>query len=185
MKNKTIYLTLLLCLILWASARSDYWESPITQWGVISPHPNSVSGRILVKFSLPEQLNGAFIDYAELTFTATPDTGSSYICLLGAFPVTKSWESGVVSWSGGWDNAGGDYIESTYACSLIRTSPDQPTRIDVSEIVSMWVDGTIPNYGLIIMPLEDSNRFFELHSTAGLPANIMAKVRIFFSIMEP
>ena len=185
MKKKTVYLTLLLWLILLASAHSAYWESPITQVGVISPNPSSEAGRILVKFDLPEQLNGAFIDYAELSFTATPDTGSSYICLLGAFPVTKSWESGVISWSGGWNNAGGDYTDSMYACTLIRTSPDLPTTIDISGIVQSWVDGALRNYGLIIMPLEDANRFLKLRSTAGFAPNVKAKVRIFFTSMEP
>jgi hypothetical protein len=182
MKKKTFYLTIMLWLVLLASAHSAYWESSITQVGIISPGPTSDAGRILVKFELPEQLNGALIDYAELMFTATPDTGSGYICILGAFPVTKNWESGVVSWSGGWDNAGGDYTDSMYACSLIRTSPDLITRIDISGIVQSWVDGDLPNYGLIIMPLENPNRFLKLHSTPGFAPNIKAKVRIFYTL---
>ena len=181
MKKKTHYLTLLLWLILLTSAHSAYWESSITQVGIISPDPALDAGRILVKFDLPEQLTGALIDYAELMFTATPDTGLGYICILGAFPVTKSWQSGVVSWSGGWDNAGGDYTDSSYACSLIRTSPDQITRIDISEIVQSWVDGDLPNFGLIIMPLENPNRFLKLHSTQGFAPNVKAKVRIFYT----
>ena len=81
---------------------------------------------------LPQQLDGVIIDYAELVFTATPDTGSGYICLMGAYPVTKAWKSANLSWSEAWTNTGGDYADSIYSTGVIRTSTDRPTRMDKS-----------------------------------------------------
>jgi hypothetical protein len=181
MKAKTICLMTLFLLVLCASAHPAYWESSVTQVGTLSPGQNSDYGRLLFKFDLPEQVNGAFIDYAELRFTATPDTGSSYICLMGVFPVATSWESANLSWSSGWSNPGGDYIDTIYSSCVIRTSTDRLTRADITEIVQMWVDSTLTNNGVILMPLEDGSRFMKLHDTNGFPQGVKAKVRVFYS----
>lgn len=181
MKKRSICLTIMLLLTFSVTVNSAYWESSVTQIGTISPNPTSDFGRLLFKFDMPDQLKGVIIDYAELRFTATPDTGKSYICLMGAFPVTKSWVSANLSWSDSWTNSGGDYADSIYTSCLIRTSTDKLTRIDITDIVQMWVDGTIANYGLILMPLEDSNRFLKLHNSLNLPPNVKAKVRIFYT----
>lgn len=181
MKKRSIYLTILLLLAFSVVANSAFWESSVTEVGTISPNLTSEFGRLLFKFNLPDELNGCFIDYAELNFTATPDSGTSYICLMGAFPVTKSWESANLSWSDGWTNSGGDYADSIYSSCLIRSSTDRVTRIDITDIVQMWVDGTLTNHGLIVMPLEDSERFLKLHTSPNLPPNVEAKVRVFYT----
>jgi len=181
MKTKSICLMILFLLVLCAVANSAYWESSVTQVGILSPSQGSDYGRLLFKFDLPEQLNGAVIDYAELRFTATPDTAGGYICLMGAFPVTKSWDSANLSWSSGWSNSGGDYADTIYSSCVIRTSTDRLTRADITDIVQMWVDGTLDNHGVILMPLEDSGRFMKLHTGVNLPPSVKAKVRIFYT----
>ncbi len=181
MRNRLIHLTILILLGFCVSANAAYWESSVTAAGTISPTAGSDYGRILFKFDLPGQFNDVIIDYAELIFTSTPDTGSSYISLLGAFPVARNWESGIVSWSSGWINPGGDYIDSIYTCCRIRISPDEATSMDITDIVQMWADGAISNYGLILIPLEDSNRFLKLQTTASFTSGVKAIVRIFYT----
>jgi hypothetical protein len=185
MKAKTICLMTLSLLVLCASAHPAYWESSVTQVGTLSPSQNSDYGRLLFKFDLPEQLSGVSIDYAELRFTATPDTGTSHICLMGAFPVTRSWEPANLSWSSGWNSAGGDYIDTIYSSCVIRTSTDRLTRADITEIVQMWVDGTLTNNGVILMPLEDAGRFMKLHDSNGFPLGVKAKVRVLYTPQSP
>lgn len=179
--KKMIFLSFLVLLVFSVTARSAYWEGTVTQVATISPNESSSFGRLLFKFDLPDQLNGFFIDYAELIFTATPDTGSSYICLMGAHPLTTNWQSGNLSWSDSWTTPGGDFVDTIYSCCLIRTSTERLTRMDVTDIVHMWLDGTLTNYGLIVMPMEDSNRFVKLHANPQLPPGVKAKVRIFYT----
>ena len=181
MKRKSVFLTILIVLAFSLAANSAYWESPVKQVASISPKLSSQFGRLLFKFDLPQQLDGVIIDYAELVFTATPDTGSGYICLMGAYPVTKDWKSDNLSWSEAWTNTGGDYADSIYSTGVIRTSTDRPTRMDITDIVQMWADGDLANYGLILMPLEDLGRFLKLHTTPGLPEGAKAKVRVYFT----
>jgi len=100
---------------------------------------------------------------------------------MGAFPVTRSWETAGLSWSDGWTNSGGDYADTIYSSCLIRSSTDRVTRIDITDIVQMWVDGTLTNHGLIVMPLEDSERFLKLHTSPNLPPNVEAKVKVFYT----
>lgn len=181
MKTKLICLMIVFLLVLCATANSAYWESSVTHVGTLSPSQGSDYGRLLFKFDLLEQLNGVAIDYAELRFTATPDTGESYICLMGVFPVTKTWNSADLSWSSGWSNPGGDYVDTIYSSCLIRTSTDRLTRVDITHIVRMWVDSTLANHGVILMPLEDSDRFMKLHSTGSFPQGVKAIVRVFYT----
>ena len=181
MKKKMIFLSLLLLLVFSVTAESARWETSVTQVGTISPNQSSDFGRLLFKFNLPDELNGVTIDYAELIFTATTDTGSSYICLMGAYPLTKNWESANLSWSDGWTTPGGDFADTICSSSLIRSSSEQLTRIDITDIVQMWVEGSLANYGLVVMPLEDSSRFLKLHANSQLPPNVLAKVRVFYT----
>jgi hypothetical protein len=181
MKKKMILLSFLMLLAFFVTANSAYWEASVTQVATISPNPSSGFGRLLFKFDLPDQLNGVTIDYAELVFIATPDTGRSYICLMGAYPLTKNWESANLSWSDGWTTPGGDFTDTIYSTCLIRSSQDRVTRMDITDIVQMWVDSTLTNHGLIMMPLEDSNRFLKLHTDPQWPPDEKAKVRIFFT----
>lgn len=174
-------MTILMVLAFSLAANSTYWESPVKQVGSISPKLSSQFGRLLFKFDLPQQLDGVTIDYAELVFTATPDTGNGYICLMGAYPVTRGWTSDNISWSGTWSNSGGDYADSIYSTCVIRTSADRPTRMDITDIVQMWAGGDLANHGLILMPLENSGRFLKLHNTPGLPEGAKAKVRVYFT----
>jgi hypothetical protein len=181
MKSKLMILTVLFLLCFYLPANSAYWESPVTEVGSISPAAHSDWGRILLKFDLPGQLTEVTIDYAELLFHVVPDTGSSYIRLMGAFPVAKSWEKGSISWSSGWDKAGGDYLDSIYSSCRIRTSPEELTRVDITSILQMWIDGIIPNYGLILIPLEDPTRLLELKPGSNLPNGAKAMVRVFYT----
>ena len=101
MKKKMILLSCLLLLVFSITSEAAFWEASVTQVATIGPTESSGFGRLLFRFELPDQLKGVTIDYAELVFTATPDTGSSYICLMGAYPVTKRWESEDLAWSDG------------------------------------------------------------------------------------
>lgn len=179
--KKIILFSLLLLLAFSVTANSAVWQTSVTQVATISPNPSSDFGRLLFKFDLPEQLNGVTIDYAELIFSATPDTGNSYICLMGAYPLTKSWESANLSWSFGWTTPGGDFADTIYSSCLIGSSTERLSRLDITDIVQMWVDGSLTNYGLLIMPLEDSDRFLKLHTNPQLPPGTKVKVKIFFT----
>lgn len=181
MKAKMTCLMILFVLVFCGPASSAYWESSVSQVGTLSPTQGSDYGRLLFKFDLPEQLDEAFIDYAELRFTATPDTGESYICLMGVFPVTRTWDPASLSWSSGWSNAGGDYIDTIYSSCVIRTSTNRVTRADITDILQMWVDSTLTNNGVILMPLEDPARFMKLHNTTGFPQGVKAKARVFYT----
>jgi hypothetical protein len=181
MKKKSILLGFLLLSAFCSSASAALWETPVAQVATISPNEASSFGRLLFRFDLPDQLAGATVDYAELIFTATPDTGNSYICFMGAYPLTKNWEAEDISWSEAWTNAGGDFADSIFSSGLIGVTTNRLTRLDITDMVQMWVVGTSANYGLIVMPLEDSDRFLKLHSNAQLPPNVMAKVRIFYT----
>ncbi len=181
MKTRSLIPAILFLLVLCASANSAYWEDSVSTLGTIAPNQGAEFGRLLFKFDLPNELDGAVIDYAELIFTATPDTGTSYICLMGVFPVSTSWESANLSWSSGWTNSGGDYVDSIFSTCLIRRSEDKLTRADITDVAQLWADGTLPNYGLIVMPLEDLGRYLKLHESSSLPQGVKAKVRVFYS----
>jgi hypothetical protein len=157
----------------------------VTDAGFITPGNDSLSSRLLFKFNLPSKLSDKRIDYAEVVFKAKIDTLSRYSVMFAGFPVTTDWDKATVSWSGSWTNEGGDYNDSLYEIGLIKARSDGVVRFDITRLVTAWQQELIPNYGLIIIPVEEERKITDLEHPIGFPLDVFAKVTIYFSYTHP
>ena len=146
---------------------------------------DSLSNRLLFKFDLPSKLNDKRIDYAEILFHAKIDTLSRYSALFAAHPLTTNWNKTGISWSSPWTTEGGDYNDSSCGIGLIKTRNDGKIRLDITHLVKRWVHESVPNYGIIIIPLEEKRKITELVHPSSFPQGVFAKVTIFFSYTHP
>jgi hypothetical protein len=142
---------------------------------------NSDAGRLLFKFDLPQELSKGFIDYAELIFKSEPEPSSSNRVIISGFPLTKSWDEKSVSWTNPWTTGGGDYLDTIMATCLNPKQKTRLTSLDITEIVRMWVEEIIPNYGLILMDADRVDGKLKLQQSPKLPEGIKAQVRIFYT----
>lgn len=120
---------------------------------IVSP-TNERDSRTLVYFELPREsyvqknkmANAVLIFKAQVT---DADFGA-----LEIFPVGRDWQStGLVSWSSPWDSPGGDYSKDRLGTgvTLKKDAGEKETRLNVTLIVKAWLDGAIPNNGLVIL----------------------------------
>jgi hypothetical protein len=123
---------------------------------IVSPR-DSRDARILVYFELPKELRGSkvVVDNAILTFRAQV-TGAAF-GMIHVSPLIRDWRSeGSVSWSSPWDSLGGDYAKNVAGRSVTLKSEkgEGEVRSNVTFIVKAWVDGSIANNGMAILPSE-------------------------------
>ena len=72
--------------------------------------------------------------------------------------VTTAWDYRTATWSFPWSKAGGDYAAEPVASAMITISAPYYWRIEA--LVAGWVDGTMPNHGLLLKPTNlDKSRF--------------------------
>lgn len=142
---------------------------------------SSDAGRLLFKFDLPEELDEAFIDYAELLFKAEPKPASLRRVVVGGFPLTKDWNEGNVSWTNPWTDDGGDYIDTIMATCLNSKEEARLTSLDITEILRLWIEEEISNFGLVLMDLDREDGKLKLQQSSKLPEGIKAEIRIFYT----
>jgi hypothetical protein len=160
-------------------------EIDVSSACLISPGNDSLSSRVLLRFDLPSELDDKRIDYAEVVFKAEVDTLSRYSVTFAGYPVTRGWIGAGLSWSSPWTNEGGDYNDSLYETGLVKTRGDGTVRFDITRLVTAWQQGSLANYGLIIIPVEEERRITQLVHPAEFPQGVFAKVTIYFSYTHP
>lgn len=153
----------------------------VTKTATIDSTNSSAYGRLLFKFELPSHLEKSSIDYAELIFKAEPNISNTRLVVLSAYPLTRDWEENNVSWNSPWTDEGGDYIDTLGLSGLLLKSKDYKIALDITEILRLWVDNSLSNYGLILIPLEPEYSLKLLHHP-DLSDDVDAKVRIFYTM---
>jgi len=179
---KKIILLISILLLLTSLLNSAELTIPVSQTAVICSGFDSNYGRLLFKFDLPKELDSAFIDYSEIIFKAEPEPSYSNakLIVIGAFPLSRDWSVDYVFWSAPWLNPGGDYIDSIYCSALLLKSDDYEIGLDITQIVRLWGENSLFNYGLILMSLGSECPFkFSHHSS--LEKNANAEVKIYYT----
>lgn len=182
-KTRILFISASFFLFLSFSVQSAELTISVTQTATIDSI-SSDAGRLLFKFDLPEELNDAFIDYADLLFKGEPQPSSSRRVVIGGFPLFKDWDEENVSWTKPWADDGGDYIDTLMATCLNSKVENNLTSLDITEIVTLWAEEKISNFGLILMDLDRSDGKLKLLQSSKLPQGIKGQVRVFYTGME-
>jgi len=162
------------------SVQSAQVTIPVTNGATIDS-TSSDAGRLLFKFALPQELDGACIDYAELLFEVKPEPSSTRRIVIGGFALNKDWDARSISWTEPWTSDGGDYIDTLMATCLNSKEEKRLTSLDITEIVRLWVEEKVSNFGLILMDSDRENGKLKLQQSSILPEGVKAQVRVFYT----
>jgi len=176
---KKILSSISIFLLLTSLVNSAEVTIPVSQTAVICSGFDSNYGRLLFKFDLPKELDSAFIDYSEIIFKAEPEPSYSNakLIVIAAYPLSRDWSADNVSWTSPWTNPGGDYIDSIYCSALLFKSEDYQIGLDITPLVRLWIDNSLSNYGLILLPLgSDCSLKLSRHSSLENNANALVKI---------
>ena len=108
--------------------------------------------RILIQFDLSAIPSSALVQSASLELFASSNGGSA--ATIEVFRLTRDWTEDGVTWesyngSNNWTTAGGDF-DSQMLGSFVVDSQGVKT-VDLSVPVQAWIDGSNPNYGVILI----------------------------------
>ncbi len=149
------------------------------QFGVIGEQGPTIVEEYLVQFDQLSSWIGGSDKVTNATLTllfnaVTYDDPTNPPPQIQVFRLTNSWvgntnSGATATWTsrggalGNWATAGGDYDPTPVASLAFPSAPPNNTLVswDVTGLVSNWVDGTYPNYGMLLKwDRTDVNRWY-------------------------
>jgi Tfp pilus assembly protein PilX len=104
----------------------------------------------LVRFSFNTLPKNALVKDATLRLKRFDGESSGSDRKLDIYRITTAWDPVSATWSVPWTRPGGDYPADFVASSPITTNKYYTWSIDA--LVAGWIDGTMPNNGLLLKP---------------------------------
>ena len=133
-----------------ASATTNYCAATELHVGWDGATQRRAALRFDVQNSLPKGIRVLDADFG-MNLLAEDNASTS---TLNLHRITRSWTSGATwnSFDGTspWTSAGGDYDSSVAAANTVGGNPGQWYLWHPRQLVQGWVDGSIPNYGLLV-----------------------------------
>ncbi len=134
--------------------------SPTTNYG--STNYLGTIDRFIIQFTLPAVLNNKQIVEANLYFYVWNQTNYQAGQYLDIYRVTSSWQEGSTTWNNRytgqtWNAAGGDYDNSGTVDRILHQAGSSNwdhvyyPPANITSLVQGWVDGTVPNYGVLVL----------------------------------
>jgi hypothetical protein len=141
---------------------------------------NSADYRALLRYDLSAIPANADITGAKLYLTGN-NTASDQVIYV--YRVTAPWSEGTTTWQS-WTNPGGDFDSSLAYALFVPTQANCALEIDLTDLVQQWVDGSLPNYGVLLYAT-GSDRSFSFYSKDD-PANIerAPKLNVTYTVMQ-
>ena len=151
-----------------------FMELVATEIVSIESTDTTKGSRILVKWDLPARLDSLVIDGAGIVMDV-PRSGTGP-ALVGVYPLTKSWSSGTVGWSDGWEEQGGDFDVFKMAPALLEAEATAQVKTDVSETIKAMIADEITNHGFILVLGDDTKA--RLSVVSANSSTYLAKARL-------
>lgn len=136
-------------LLMVASAMADSLDVEVSQ-GAFVYNADSSDARLLIEFALPEVLQGAQIQFAELRvpiISIIPDTS---ILTLYCRPLLLSWNEGDVVWEDIGDSPDTLVVSRRGAHYGTSELGSQTAYFNITSVVKKWLNSTMDNNGLIL-----------------------------------
>lgn len=109
----------------------------------------SGANRSVIKFDLSSIPSNAIISDADLSVYYDTAYGSNSTRSVEAHRITSSWVEGSLSWNNNYSS----YVEDT---STVGGPVKEWQSWDIDDLVGEWVDGTYPNYGVLLRSVNES-----------------------------
>jgi len=158
-------------------------EIPIGEVTELSRPDTLQAGRFLVKLSLPKELNGATIDFAQLEINLDIEQAESRPVTLECCALAKDWNAETVSWFEPWSNPGGDLSDSNKTVFVLHSGGETFCRANITHLLQSWADGEV-NYGLILKAVRDQNLSLNRVDSSALPPGVKARVKVWYTSKE-
>lgn len=125
-------------------------DAPLANYGndtTLDVRPdNDADRRGLVKFDLNSIPSNSTVTSATLYLYAKDNKDTQITSL---YRVTANWNENTVTWLS-WTQPGGDFNNSVSHFTFIPNQSSCMVTMNITSLVQSWVNGTYPNYGLML-----------------------------------
>lgn len=108
--------------------------------------------RILLRFAVPDALEGATVDLAVLRAELPIDSDEEREIGIEAFPVTCVWSAEEVAWGEDWQSGDGAWDQHRGSIASVITGAHGELAIDVTPLVDQWLRAEGGPGGLVLVP---------------------------------
>jgi hypothetical protein len=108
--------------------------------------------RVLLRFEIPDALEGATVDFAALRAVIPIDCDEEREISVEVFPVTCPWSAGEVAWGEDWQSGEGAWDERRGSMSSVVTDEHPVLAVDVTPAVDYWLRADAATQGLVLVP---------------------------------
>ena len=126
----------------------------------ITPPPQDAdeySSRIALHFSLPDEISGSDVIYAELQIPldfSNIQIEGALILEFQAHNITSDWTEQNADWDSPWTEPGGDIDTLTFYTYTITMDGETDVFMDVTKFVRPVVENNTDNFGLMFIPVK-------------------------------
>ena len=113
---------------------------------------NPGNWRILLRFAVPDALEGATVDLAVLRAELPIDSDEEPEIGIEAFPVTCAWSAEGVVWNEDWESGDGAWDQLRGSIASVITDEHGELAIDVTPVVDQWLRAEGGPQGLVLTP---------------------------------
>jgi len=126
---------------------------------------NEYSSRIAIHFTLPDEVEGSDIIYAELhvplDFSGFEIEGN-LILEFQAHNITTDWTEENADSDGHWSEPGGDIDTLTFYTYTITIDGEADVFMDVTKFVRPIVESGSDNFGMMLIPIKHGRLVFHI-----------------------
>ena len=110
------------------------------------------SWRVLLRFEVPNALEGATVDLAILRAELPIDSQEEREISIEVFPITCAWSAEGVVWGENWQSGDGAWDQHRGSISSVITDEHGQLAIDVTPVVDQWLRAKDGPQGLVLAP---------------------------------
>jgi hypothetical protein len=159
-----------LIIIFWSALALGEESEVNINSAVIIKSANQDTLHILAKPDLGLPDTSIIIDKAILSATVLPQTQDTTTFIsVRLHPITTDWNPANVSWDNPWIEPGGDYDQIHYGEFLLTDVGNQPVEMDITSLLSRWVEGGLPYYGFLVKISRSSRHKFVFTRNGNMP----------------
>ena len=159
---------LLILTLAFSTATAGEVTVSLDRLAFIAPPPQDAGeygSRIALHFSLPDDIAGSDIIYAELQIPldfSNVEIEGALILEFQAHNITSDWTEQNTDWDNPWTEPGGDIDTLTFYTYTITMDGETDVFMDVTKFVNPIVENNTDNFGLMFIPVKHDLPVFHI-----------------------
>ena len=142
----------LAALALAGAASASVTSLTLAESAYIADPADAGSWRVLLRFEVPNALEGATVDLAILRAQLPIDSQEEREISIEVFPITCAWSAEGTAWDEHWESGDGVWNERRGSISSVTVDEQGELAIDVTYIVDHWLRAEGGARGLVLVP---------------------------------